>query len=250
MLTRTRRTQAGTTRRTPASCRRSATSRRPTSRGPRTARRCGGRSTRSAASSAGITRCSIGGAGGRHRPATARLARPRPQLAGRRRDVAWPTPSTPSEPSPRPGRHSAGLGGDTGRATAPRSWSARPRSCGRAGSSWPPGRSTSAASPGRGRRRRRRGDRLLRVLRPRDDPPGRAAASRRPRRDQRHRAPAARRGRGHPALELPAGDPHRHDRRGAGGGQRRDPQAGRAVAGDGLAPGARSSARPACRRAC
>ena len=37
---------------------------------------------------------------------------------------------------------------------------------------------------GRGRWRRRRGDRLLRVLRPRDDPPGRAAASRRLRRDQ------------------------------------------------------------------
>ena len=41
-------------------------------------------------------------------------------------------------------------------------------------------------------------------------------APRRPRRDQFHRAPAARRGRGHPPLELPAGDPHRHDRGRAG----------------------------------
>ena len=48
--------QGGTPPRTPASCRRSATSRRPTSPGPRTARRCGGRSTRSAASSAGTIR--------------------------------------------------------------------------------------------------------------------------------------------------------------------------------------------------
>ena len=37
----------------------------------------------------------------------------------------------------------------------------------------------------RGRRRRRRGDRLLRVLRPRDAPPGRAAAARRARRGER-----------------------------------------------------------------
>ncbi len=61
---------------------------------------------------------------------------------------------------------------------------------------------------GRGGCRRRRGHRLLRVLRPRDDPPGRAEAPRRARRDQFHRAHSARRGRGHPSLELPAGDPH------------------------------------------
>ena len=103
---------------------------------------------------------------------------------------------------------------------------------------------------GRGRRRHRRGDRLLRVLRPRDHPAVRAPASRRPRRDQLHRAPAARRGGDHPALELPAGDPDRHDRGGAGGGQRRDRQAGRAVARDGLAPAPRPArGRPATRRA-
>ena len=83
----------------------------------------------------------------------------------------------------------------------------------------------------RGRRRHRRGDRLLRVLRPRDDPPGRAPASRRPGRDQRHRADRPGGRRGHPPLELPAGDPDGDDRRRDRGGQRGDPQAGRAVAG-------------------
>ena len=145
--------------------------------------------------------------GGRHRARAARLARPEPQLARRGRDVAWPVPSTPSGRSPRPGRRIPGLGGDAG---------PRPRR-----GPGPRGRDHAAATVragrvgglrvrqalGRGRRRRRRGDRLLRVLRPRDDPPGRAPAPRRPRRDQFHRAPAARRGRGHPPLELPAGDP-------------------------------------------
>ena len=74
---------------------------------------------------------------------------------------------------------------------------------GRARGGAPPGRRDHAATPvrpgglgglrvrqalARGRRRRRRGDRLLRVLRPRDDRPGRAPAPRRARRDQRHRA--------------------------------------------------------------
>ena len=89
----------------------------------------------------------------------------------------------------------------------------------------------------RGRRRRRRGDRLLRVLRPRDDPAGRARRSRRAGRDQRRRAHRAGRGRRDPPLELPAGDPDRHDRRRAGRGQHRGPQAERAIARDGRPAG-------------
>ncbi len=64
---------------------------------------------------------------------------------------------------------------------------------------------------------------------------GCAGPSRRARRDERPRTPSARGGRGDPALELPAGDPLRHDRRRSRRGQHRDPQAGRAIARDGLA---------------
>ena len=82
--------------------------------------------------------------------------------------------------------------------------------------------------PPRGRRRRRRGDRLPRVLRARDAAPGQAQAhGARARRAQRVLLPAARRRAGDRSLELPAGDPHRHDQRGA---RRRQPghhQAGR-----------------------
>ena len=97
----------------------------------------------------------------------------------------------------------------------------------------------------RGRRRRRRGDRLLRVLRPRDDPPGRAAAPRRPGRDQRHRAHR----RGASPSSSPPGTSRwrsrlRHDRRRPGRRQHGRAQAGRAVAGHRLAPRPRSSARP------
>ena len=52
------------------------------------------------------------------------------------------------------------------------------------------------------------------------------------------------RGRGHSTLELPAGDSDGNGGRRPGCRQRRDPQASRAVSGDGLAPVLRSSAKP------
>ena len=68
---------------------------------------------------------------------------------------------------------------------------------------------------GRGRRRHGRGDRLLRVLRARDGAAGAPpAADALPRGVQRARAHPAGRGRRHPALELSARDPDRHDDRG------------------------------------
>ena len=69
---------------------------------------------------------------------------------------------------------------------------------------------------GRGRRRHRRGDRLLRVLRARDAAL-RAAACRVVQTGERERVllRAARRRRRDPAVELPARDPRRHDHRGA-----------------------------------
>ncbi len=88
----------------------------------------------------------------------------------------------------------------------------------------------------RGRRRRRRGDRLLRVLRPGDDPPRPGPASRRAGRDQRPSIHPPRNRRGDSPLELPPGDPLRHDRRRARGRQHRHPQTRRAVARHGLAP--------------
>ena len=78
-----------------------------------------------------------------------------------------------------------------------------------------------------------RGDRLSRVLRPRDAAPRHAAAHGPPaRRAQPLHLPAARRGGRDRPLELPPGHPHRHDERGPGGRQRRGGQAGRADAGD------------------
>ena len=55
-----------------------------------------------------------------------------------------------------------------------------------------------------------------------------AAAAAPGRRGQRADLPAARRGRGHPAVELSAGDHVRHDRGGAGDRQHGHPEAGRA----------------------
>ncbi len=78
----------------------------------------------------------------------------------------------------------------------------------------------------RGRRRRLRGDRLLRILRPPRRRPLRAAA---PgplrRRAKQPLARSARSGRRHQPLELPPGHLHRHDRCGAGDGQSDDRQA-------------------------
>ena len=84
----------------------------------------------------------------------------------------------------------------------------------------------------RGRRRRLRGDRLPRVLRARgasSSSAGRDAAPG-PGRAQHDALRAARRRRRDRALELPAGDPLRDDRRRAGRRQRGRPEAGRAVA--------------------
>ena len=147
MLTRTRRPRAERHAARPASCRRSATSRRPTSRGPRTARRCGGARARSAASSAGTTRSSSAAQEVDTGPATARLAqsratargssasvdgRSRARRAGRRRRRRAALPAWARLPA----RDRAAV---LVRAAA----IFRP-----AASSWPPGRSTSAASPG------------------------------------------------------------------------------------------------------
>ena len=102
----------------------------------------------------------------------------------------------------------------------------------------------------RGRRRRRRGDRLLGVLRARDAAPGHAQAyGRRARRAQLLLLSAARRRPRRGAVELPAGDPHRHEQRRAGRRQHRHPQAGRPHAGDRRPARTHPARRPACRRA-
>ena len=84
----------------------------------------------------------------------------------------------------------------------------------------------------RGRRRRRRGDRFLRLLRPRNAPAGRrrSGATCRAKRTS-YVLRAARRGGRHRAVEFSAGDPVRHDRRGPGHRQHRHHEAGRAIAG-------------------
>ena len=69
-------------------------------------------------------------------------------------------------------------------------------------------------------------------------------------RDQFYRAHPARRGRGHPPLELPAGDPHRHD-----GGRARGGQHGRSSSRPSNRPSSPGSSpacstKPVCRRAC
>ncbi len=101
-----------------------------------------------------------------------------------------------------------------------------------------------------GRRRRLRGDRLPRATTRRG---GRRARARRrelvqvPGRAQ-HDALRAARGRGGDrALELPARDPDRDDRRGARGGQRGRAEAGRAVAGAARWRWSRRCTAPGCR---
>ena len=86
--------------------------------------------------------------GGRHRAAAARFARPQPELAGRRPGGPGRASSTPRRPSPRLERRSPAWAATP--AARPRR---RPDQGGgdhaeAAGSSWPRGRSTSAASPG------------------------------------------------------------------------------------------------------
>ena len=104
---------------------------------------------------------------------------------------------------------------------------------------------------GRGRRRRVRGHRLLRVLRP----GGPTARPRRHRpvaagRAQPPHLPGAGRGRGDRAVELPAGHPDRDGDRRARRGQRGLPQAGRADTGHRPVPGRGAGGRrPAAGRA-
>ncbi len=211
--------------------RRFGTSRRSISRGPRTARRCGRRSSRCACSSGDRIRSSIDGqeidteAGGSipSTPATARGSWGRSRwpesthaeaavAAARRRFPAW-SATPPAEARGRPDR-----GGQ--------------RSCASAGSSWRRGRSSNAASPGP-----RPTATSPRPSTSANSTRARCAGwpSRRHRdasgRDEFYRAHRPRRRRGHPALELPAGDPDRHDGRRAGHRQHRHPEAGRAVAG-------------------
>ena len=94
------------------------------------------------------------------------------------------------------------------------------------------GRARVREAVARGRRRRLRGDRLPRVLRPRraGHRPGRAAAAG-PGREEHALLRPARHRRGDLAVELPARDPARDGQRGPGHGQLGRAQAGRAVAG-------------------
>ena len=176
-------------------------------------------------------------------------------------DPGQPTGLWPRRGGPTRSRRRRGRGGSAARLSRlERPPGGRPGR-GAAGGRGPPARAPPRArrAPGarmrqalaRGRRRRLRGDRLPRVLRGR-----RAGAGARPRPDpgprraQRDALRAARRDGGDRALELPAGDPVRHDRRGPGRRQRGDPQARRAVAGE--RRGARRGAarrRRAARRA-
>ena len=141
--------------------------------------------------------------------------------------------STPSRRSPRPRRRSP-PGATRRRRSAPGCCSARPTSSAGGGSSW---RAWEVYETGKQWReadaRRRRGDRLLRVLRPRDAPPGRAPAARTsPARTNAYLLRAARRRRRHRAVELPAGHPLRHDDRAPlVTGNTVDHEARRAVAG-------------------
>ena len=82
---------------------------------------------------------------------------------------------------------------------------------------------------GGGRRRRRRGRRLLQLLRQADAGPRRRPRRRRAGRTQQADVSPPRRRRRDRPVELPAGDPHRHDRRRAGHRQHRRDEAGRAV---------------------
>ena len=150
-------------------------------------------------------------------------ARSSAAAAGRRQ-------STPSRPSPRP-RTAFPAWRDTDPAEACRAISSRRRR-GHAAAALRAGRLAGLRvrqELARGRRRRGRGHRLLRVLRPRNAAPGRAAPRRRARRGQRLLLRAARRRRRHRPVELPAGDPVRHDRGRPGHRQHGHHEAGGAI---------------------
>src|SRR5918995_1024204 len=174
-----------------------------------------------------------------------------PRRRGRRRGVVWR----------RRGRRCGRRGGAGARRMAPHAGAG-------AGGGVVPRRRLDAPAPqrhrcarvlrgwqalGPGRRRRVRGHRLLRVLRPRDPAPRRrrrrpgAVASGR---NQPARLPGQRRDRGDRAVELSAGDPDRHDGGRAGRRQPRHPQARRADAPGRVAPhrGAVGGRRAAGRR--
>ena len=102
-----------------ASCRRSATSRRPTSPGPRTARRCARRSARSGASSAGRTRSVIGGREVDDGRTTFALARPGRPLARRRPVPRGTRRARRARRSRPPGRRSPAWSRDPGAASGP-----------------------------------------------------------------------------------------------------------------------------------
>ena len=137
-------------RRAGRACRRSATSRRPTSPGPRTARRCARRSDDvDGAARPDRYPLVIGGRDvdvGRG----VRLARP---AATRRPSSAGSPAATPGGRAGRgrrgrPREAFAAWSATPGPRARRRSWSGPRRSCGSGGSSWRPGRSSSAASPG------------------------------------------------------------------------------------------------------
>ena len=189
-------------------------------------------------------------AGRRPRRRSTRSTRPGPMSSSAaRRRAAWPRPTPRSRPPS---------------ACAER-WAAHPRRRARRGAvrcggvDAGPARRAGARSQvfeagkpwKRGRRRRLRGHRLLRVLRPRGAAPRRAAASCSHRRARRTRC-ATGQGRRcrHRAVELPARDPHRHDHRRARRRQPRHPQARRADARLSRTSWSRRCTRPACPTAC
>ena len=89
----------------------------------------------------------IEGRGGQHRRPR-RSTRSTPATArGSSAGSPWPAPSTPRPPS-RPREGAAGLGGDARPRTGRGPDQGRRHHARGAGSSWPPGRSSSAASPG------------------------------------------------------------------------------------------------------
>ena len=223
MLTRTRRPKADAARLSHGrACRRSGTSRRPTSPGPRTARRCARRSSRCARSSAGRIRSSIGGQEIRHRgraarfastPATARGSSARSSLAGVEHAEAAVAAARSGLP---------GLVGDAGPRSAPavlieaaaimrnRRFELAAWEVYECGKPWPEADADVAEAIDFCEFYARE---MIRLAEPRHrDVPGETNFT------EHH---PARRRRRHPPLELPAGDPHRHDRRRAGHRQHR-----------------------------
>ena len=212
----------------------SATSRSPTSAASENrAGDAGRRSTTSTGSSAGPTRWSSAASevDHRRRRSTRSTRRTRSEVVGRvakataehaEQAIAAAADGVPGLARHRPER--------AGRRTCVKAADVDPRAALRAGRL---GGLRVRQALARGRRRRRRGDRLLRVLRPRDAPAGRAAAARRrrARTNEYFYEP-----RGVAVVIAPWNFPlailTRHDRRGAGRRQHGRPEAGRAVAGD------------------